>query len=152
MIPLAIQAWIGVGIAGCVAGIHSLRAEVRAINVPKLPIKYRRRRGRHHKHWWERSTMEQWSRSIERAQRERVEAYDEPDWMEELREQWQFLDIDEFDARAVGGAGTYDRLPWLLDGPITQEFRRIVGASVWGTPVDVDEWEPVEPVLVVSRG
>lgn len=150
MIPLAIQAWIGAGIAGCVVGIHSLRAEVRAIHVPQLPAKFRRHRGRHRKPWWRRlSTMERWARVIQRAQ-ETAEIYLEPDWLDELREQWQFGQVDEFDARPVGGAETYERLPWLLDGPTTKEFRRIVGASVWGTPVDVDEW--AEPELVVSRG
>lgn len=135
MIPLAIQAWIGAGIAACVAGIYELRADVRAIHVPKLPARYRRR-GRHHKHWWQRSTMQRVARAAQQSQ-----VHVEPDWLDDLRATWHFGDVDEFDARAVGGAGTYDRLPWVLDGPTTKEFRRLVGASEWGTPVDVDEWE-----------
>lgn len=153
MIPLTLQAWIGVGVAGCLAGIYELRAEVRAIHVPKLPAKWRRAgkyHGRHHKHWWQRSTMERWARTIQRVE-ERADIYLEPDWMAVLREQWDFGQVDEFDAREVGGAQTYERLPWLLEGPTTKEFRRIVGASQWGAPVDVDEWEPVEPVLQVTR-
>lgn len=63
----------------------------------------------------------------------------EPDWMAELSEQYQFGDTDEFDAREVGGAATYDRLPWLADGSSPREFRRRIGA--WGTPVEVDEWD-----------
>lgn len=151
MIPLAIQAWIGVGIAGCLAGIYELRAEVRAIHVPKLPAKYRRTRARHRKHWWARSTMERWALAIQRVQ-ELADIYVEPDWYDELRTRG-FRPIDVFDLAPVGGVASYERLqPAVLEGAVTQEFRRLIGASVWGTPVDVDEWEPVEPVLVVSRG
>jgi hypothetical protein len=152
MIPLAIQAWIGVGIAGCVAGIYELRAEVRAIHVPKLPARWRKAaRGRHRKHWWERSTMERWTRAIQRAQ-ERADIYVEPDWYDELRTRG-FRPIDVFDLAPVGGVDSYEQLqPAVLEGAITREFRRLTGPSVWGTPVDVDDWEPAEPVLQVSRG
>lgn len=137
MIPVAVQAWIGVAIGGCVAGIHAMRAEFRAVRVPKLPAKYRRPRARHRKPWWHRlSTMERWTLAIQRAQ-EQADIYVEPDWYDELRTRG-FRPPDEL-------------RPEVLEGPTTQEFRRLVGASVWGTPVDVDEWVPVEPVLVVTR-
>ena len=149
MIPVLI-AFGGLGLLSCAVGVYAMRAEFRAIRVPKLPAKWRRRRGRHRKPWFRRlSTMERWTLTIQRTQ-ERAGIYMEPDWLAVLREQWAFGDVDEFDTAPVGGAASYEQLaPEALEGPTTREFRRIVGASVWGTPVD--EWEPVEPQLVVTR-
>lgn len=147
MIPLPLQALVGFGIAGCIAGIHALRAEVRAINVPKLPAKFRRR-GRHRKPWWRRlSTMERWALAIQNAQ-EQAEIYTEPDWLDVLR-------ADGYDtARRLGpreGLGRYAHLRREELDSTHERFLRIVGPSVWGTPVDVDEW--AEPELAeVSRG
>lgn len=149
MIP-ALIAVIVLGILLCMGGIYNLRADLRGVRVPKLPAKWRRRRGRHRKSWWRRSTMERWSLLIQRA-RELADIYVEPDWMDDLRAQWTFGDVDEFDTVPVGGAAGYTRLrPDALEST-HEQFLAIVGPSVWGTPVDVDEWEPVEPQLVVTR-
>lgn len=142
MIPITIQAWIAAAITACGLGIYAMRAEFATITAVRIPAKYRQQRhhGQHRRRRGEPSTMQ--SRTVQAL--EQGALYAEPDWYQDLRA--TNFGADEFDSPPVGELGRYAHLRREELDSTHERFIRIVDAglrppSVWGTPVEVDEWD-----------